>query len=88
MKKQKIETKQCRRCGKIKPISEFYVKKNGQVFTRCKECCRLATQERLKSAEDDDKTCKVCSRYPCFKGIDTMSSNLALTCHDFNQIIN
>lgn len=28
-------------------------------------------------------TCRDCDRYPCFKGIDGMSSNLAITCHDF-----
>ncbi len=170
--RQKIETKQCRQCGKIKPIDEFYKKSNGQVFGRCKECAKTArvknaltesqayhsryyqeNKERLNKARKNkrdlerkrngyknhilalseitemidmyrhgipckviaqrlgasysnvmryindyknslsvnakaEKTCKDCARYPCFKGIDTMSSNLALTCHDFNQIIN
>ncbi len=30
--------------------------------------------------------CKMCERYPCFRGIDTMSSNLAVTCHDFHDV--
>lgn len=30
--------------------------------------------------------CTMCSKYPCFKGIDLMSSNLAVTCHKFKKI--
>ena len=29
-------------------------------------------------------TCAMCTRFPCFKGIETISSNLAETCHSFN----
>lgn len=30
-------------------------------------------------------SCKSCTRYPCFDGIDNMSSNLAETCHRFKK---
>ena len=30
-------------------------------------------------------TCKQCAWYPCFRGIDSMSSNLALTCVRFKE---
>lgn len=30
-------------------------------------------------------TCKNCTRYPCFAGIDNMFSNLAETCHRFKK---
>lgn len=29
--------------------------------------------------------CTNCEKYPCFEGIDNMSSNLALTCHSYTQ---
>lgn len=28
-------------------------------------------------------TCAMCIKFPCFKGIETISSNLAETCHSF-----
>lgn len=31
-----------------------------------------------------DATCLSCKRYPCFKGIETISSNLAETCHRYS----
>lgn len=31
-------------------------------------------------------TCENCDRYPCFKGLETMSSNLAETCQKFKKI--
>lgn len=35
---------------------------------------------RRKMAKDGELVCRNCWLYPCFKGIDTMSSNLAETC--------
>ena len=32
------------------------------------------------------KTCRKCYNYPCFYGIDNISSNLALTCHNYSPI--
>lgn len=29
--------------------------------------------------------CTMCRRYPCFKGMDVISSNLAITCRDFDE---
>ena len=37
--------------------------------------------------ERSDVDCTMCSRYPCFKGINTMASNLAVTCIDFDQVV-
>lgn len=30
--------------------------------------------------------CAMCEKFPCFKGIETMSSNLAETCQKFKKI--
>lgn len=30
-------------------------------------------------------TCMMCNRYPCFRGIETMKSNFAETCHKFGR---
>lgn len=30
-------------------------------------------------------TCRSCAKYPCFKGMETITSNLAETCHSFKK---
>lgn len=30
-------------------------------------------------------TCAKCVKFPCFTGIENMSSNLAVTCHQFKR---
>lgn len=49
--------------------------------------------QRIKAQEServkDKVTCREnCEFYPCFKGIDTMRSNLALTCNQFKEKAN
>ena len=71
-----------------------------EVSNRCKGCyCqqkKLKDAERAlaEGMENDNKegknvkvvTCKNnCAWYPCFQGIDSMSSNLALTCNKFKK---
>lgn len=46
----KMENKPCFGCGCIKRRSEFYQRTNGQVVSRCKECCRIAA--RARSADE------------------------------------
>lgn len=32
-------------------------------------------------------TCEMCDSYPCFKGIESIKTNLALTCHKYKRTI-
>lgn len=47
------ETKLCRKCGQIKPLSEFYKHKGckGGLDNRCKECKRLIEKRRRDAIE-------------------------------------
>jgi len=29
--------------------------------------------------------CTMCAKYPCFRGLENISTNLAITCHDFKK---
>ena len=29
--------------------------------------------------------CAMCAKYPCFRGMENISTNLAITCHDFKK---
>lgn len=65
---------------------------------RCAECIREEMREKYErfrekkrlGIEEEKKrnniTCREnCAFYPCFKGIDTMSCNLAETCRQFKN---
>lgn len=47
-------TKACRKCGVVKPLSEFYFGGYGtdQHIHRCKACCRAYENERNRAAQD------------------------------------
>ena len=51
-------------------------------FGMSSEQMKKLIEERRQREENANPTqvCKNCVDYPCFRGIDTMSSNLALTC--------
>lgn len=40
-----MKKKKCPKCGKNKPISQFYRCKNGRIVPRCKKCCKEDRQE-------------------------------------------
>jgi hypothetical protein len=42
---EKVQTKHCPRCGKIKPLSEFYTRRNGRFAGLPSAYCRLCTRE-------------------------------------------
>lgn len=66
--------KQCSRCDKIKPCSEFYVRprRNGALTSRCKACLIFLQQGRASCTHCGNPTtgrgktgkCVVCSRKP------------------------
>lgn len=97
--------KKCARCGEIKRISEFNMKK-GKYDYYCIKCKKemdsiCASVERRRQNEHSEKMfladterykcekkhkeirCAYCDSYPCFIGIETIWSNLALTCDKF-----
>lgn len=65
--------------------------------SRCRECEKKRMRAYYKAVntqpenhrEEEQKvvpTCRDnCVNYPCFRGIDTMKSNLALTCANFKE---
>lgn len=66
---------------------------------KCRECIRerrklkkyiqetrIVTNNTVEKKEEVVRSCKNnCTNYPCFKGIDNMSSNLSLTCIHFTN---
>ena len=46
-----MKTKKCKTCGQDKPISEYYTKNTGWVFTQCKRCY-LDSDKRYGSQAD------------------------------------
>jgi hypothetical protein len=57
---------------------------------------RVSSRDYLRRRGDSDHqkhnpicrkrvSCKSCTRYPCFAGLDNMSSNLAETCQSFTK---
>lgn len=58
-----IQSKKCEgACGEIKPLSEFYFRKEtGQHRAACKKCKRIKTKEEIiAAAYAETKTCKHC----------------------------
>lgn len=63
----------------------------------CRECMRERRRRYLPTTEEraikreikaqkisrKNAICKNCKNYPCFRGIDTIKSNLALTCKNY-----
>ncbi|MBA7680519.1 hypothetical protein ES703_88836 [subsurface metagenome] len=45
---QILKTKRCRKCGKIKPVSEFYKSKKGRLGSWCKQCDKEYQKEYQK----------------------------------------
>lgn len=45
-----IATKQCSKCGFIKPISEFWKERKDRIELHCwcKDCCRQSTKETMR----------------------------------------
>lgn len=55
--------KQCRKCGKVKPRSEFYAERRNDdgLSGRCSECARAYIRERrFPPREDGAKACNDC----------------------------
>lgn len=42
--------------------------------------------QRHTNYQREGVACAMCERYPCFAGIENMSSNLAATCHQFKKL--
>ena len=42
------ETHKCSRCGQIKPISEFYIRKSGSKTGRPGDACKICTKEKTR----------------------------------------
>lgn len=40
-------------------------------------------KKKFAPIKRDGVNCQMCKRYPCFNGIEGMSSNLAETCHRY-----
>lgn len=51
------ELKKCTKCGRLLPLTEFYLHK-GHHRSTCKDCCKKESQEaymRLKNGTQSDK---------------------------------
>lgn len=47
--------KECRICGKVKPLSEFYFRKDGKAHrSECKECIKAISRLRVTGWSPDD----------------------------------
>ena len=83
----------CKRCTSMLTADRIRKKREDPVF-RAKE----AAQRRERYRNDEafrqrdivrhrlkrlPKECPNCTHYPCFDGIENISSNLALTCHSY-----
>jgi len=42
-------SKRCSKCGEVKLLSEFYVRKNKSLMAECKVCTRLRSKARMNS---------------------------------------
>lgn len=90
LKKDEAKQKRCSRCGEVLPIDMFY--RGRQVCKSCMKSARVILGETKKFAIEEvvkrepEKVCTECGYYPCFKGIETMSCNLALTCHSYHKL--
>jgi hypothetical protein len=59
-----MEEKECTKCSKVKPISEFYKNKNhkdGYAYD-CKSCRRLYTKKVNNPVSVSEKKCKKCDK--------------------------
>ena len=92
---EELTEKKCVECGRILPIEKFIRKKvmikSGEktyYSTFCRECAgnhKSGMAVEVKNGKKV-KTCKnSCKWYPCFQGIDNITSNLALTCQRYKE---
>lgn len=71
----------CQECARKKAKDAYNATLSPEKLAK-----KIAREELLKEKMESNRTCKNnCVNYPCFKGIDTMKSNLALTCVNFNE---
>ena len=84
-----IKTKVCTVCGKELPIHQFSVTTHykGREYrdTTCRNCRREINRTKSDKPRPRRKLatvydCKICELYPCFQGMEHISSNLAETC--------
>lgn len=76
-------TKRCIRCGKEKPITEFYKSRGGSAkpSSICKECTRLRVKERrdLHPEKELETRLKACKKNPSHKNA-YMAVDAAIRC--------
>lgn len=84
--------KKCSRCGELLPIELFYIHRrevaDGVKEYRTTICCKCIYERKREKivSKKNNRRCKDdCEFYPCFQGIDSLSSNLALTCIKFKR---
>lgn len=52
-----MDNRSCRICGAVKPLSEFYFRKDNRKYrTECKACCDSRNKEWAKKNPDDRKS--------------------------------
>ncbi|EJX08157.1 hypothetical protein EVA_03737 [gut metagenome] len=65
------DTKQCTRCKKIKPLSQFYIRENGKPRNYCKSCeiqrIKAYTNKKQTATKSKHKKvkspCRECARF-------------------------
>lgn len=70
------ETRICNRCKKPKPLSEYYTKKNGQIYLQCISCTEVNRAGKGISGDDPRKDISMCDRCAhrkfCKKAMNTL----------------
>lgn len=45
----------------------------------------VKTTTKRKPIMRKNVKCAMCVKYPCFRGMENISTNLAITCHDYKK---
>ncbi len=52
--------KRCKTCGKVKPISEFYMRRKNSWFAQCKDCLNKKRRQDRAGAPKRKRYCQTC----------------------------
>lgn len=72
--------RKCKKCG-----CTFISQQEQDVCDYCEKMEEVERKAVVERGKQVLKGCVTCQRYPCMKGMDKLSSNLALTCRSYEK---